>query len=280
MEMLDMVISDNIGSYCVIDNETKPVVELELLNVDKMVYEVVRVISGVPLFLEEHVKRLKKSLDLIGIECALELENIKDSIKKLAFVEQADNFNVKIIISVQNSRQMLVAYASKFYYPTDEEYAKGVFVSLLNIERDNPNVKKLNSNYVIAVAEKIQETKAFELLLINSSNQILEGSKSNAFFVHDKKVLTAPGNLVLEGITRNYVTDVCRKLDIELVEEPLSVTELLNIDAAFITGTSIKVLPVASIDNHYYGSSSNALVNLIQREYDNVINKYVQDNLC
>ncbi len=275
-----MVISDNIGSYCVIDNETKPVDELELLNIDKMVYEVVRVISGVPLFLEEHFKRLKKSLNLIGIDCFLELNNIKDSIKKLAFVEQADNFNVKIILSVQNSRQMLVAYASRFFYPTDKEYENGVFVSILNIERDNPNVKKLNSNYVTAVAEKMRETKAFELLLVNSSNQILEGSKSNAFFIQGNKVLTAPGNLVLEGITRNYVVDVCGSLGIELIETPLSVTELSNIDAVFITGTSIKVLPVASIDKHYYGSASNVLVNSIQREYDNVINKYVQDNLC
>jgi len=274
-----VVITDNIGSYCIIDNESKPVDELELLNIDKMVYEVVRVISGVPLFLEEHFNRLKRSLDLIGIECFLELKNITDSIKKLAFVEQTENFNVKIIISVQNSRQMLVAYASKFYYPSDEEYASGVFVSLLNIERDNPNVKKLNSNYVAAVAEKMRETKAFELLLVNSNNQILEGSKSNAFFVQGKKVLTAPGSLVLEGITRNYVVDVCGRLGIELVEMPLSVTELSNIDAVFITGTSIKVLPVASIDSHYYGSASNALLNSIKSEYDNVIKKYIRENL-
>lgn len=275
-----MVISDNVGSYCVIDNDTKPIAELESLNIDKMLYEVVRVISGVPLFLEGHHKRLKNSLNLLGIDCFIQLDGLKDSIKKLAFVEQEDNFNVKILIWVKDSRQVLVSYASRYYYPTDKEYENGVDVGILNIERENPNVKKLNSNYVTAVAEKMRETKAFELLLVNSGNQILEGSKSNAFFVQGKKVLTAPGNLVLEGITRNYVIEVCRGLGIEIIETPVKVDELKDIDAVFITGTSIKVLPVARIDDHIYSSASNQLVKSIKGEYDNVIDMYVKNNLC
>ena len=273
-----MVMTDNVGSYCIIDGNTKPAEELNLLNIDKMVYEVIRIIDGVPLFLEEHFKRLEKSLELIGIECSFKIKNITESLRKLAFVEQADHFNVKIIISVQESKQqMLVAYASKYYYPTSEEYSKGIFVSLFNIERDKPNVKKLNYSYTTAISEKIRETKAFELLLVNSNNQILEGSKSNVFFVQDKKVLTAPVNLVLEGITRRLVVEICSRMGIELIETSLNITDLSNIDAVFLTGTSIKVLPIASIDNYDYCSASNTIVSSIENEYNSIIKQYIQN---
>lgn len=137
-----MVISDNASGYCIVNGEIKAVDELKLLNSDKMVYEVVRVISSVPLFLEDHFKRLENSLNLIGTECSCDIKTIRECITKLTFVEQANNFNVKLIISVLDSIQTLVVYTSKSYYPTNEEYSKGVLVNLLNLERETPNIKK------------------------------------------------------------------------------------------------------------------------------------------
>lgn len=72
--------------------------------------------------------------------------------------------------------------------------------------------------------------------------------------------------------------DICHRMGFELSETCLTVNDLSSIDAVFLTGTSIKVLPVKSVDNYYYESSTNSIVNSIQHEYDNIINQYIQDN--
>jgi branched-chain amino acid aminotransferase len=273
-----MGINDYIGNYCIISNDVKTVDELKLLNTDQMVYEVVRVVDGVPLFLEEHFFRLEKSATLLGVKLSYRLNSIKENIIKLISLEQVVNCNVKIIISFIENSQTIAIYTSKFYYPTNEEYSKGVIVSLLNLERENPNVKKLNNQYTKTISEKVFETKAFELLLVNSNNQILEGSKSNAFFIQEKKVLTAPSNLVLEGITRRLVIEICNKLGIELAQTILTVNDLSKIDGIFLTGTSIKVLPVSKIDNCDFCPSSNNIVATIQKEYDEFMKQYILKN--
>ncbi|WP_425306057.1 aminotransferase class IV [Clostridium neonatale] len=50
---------------------------------DKVVYEVLRVIDGKPLFLEDHLERMKNSFDLINEEFLLKNDEIKEKIKIL-----------------------------------------------------------------------------------------------------------------------------------------------------------------------------------------------------
>ena len=267
-----MVVSDSIGDYCIINHETKMIDELNLIKADKIVYEVVRIVNRIPLFLEEHLLRLEKSFSLMCTRFIYDLEVIRADIEKLISVQKLENCNVKIVATVVDSCQVVAMYLSEFYYPKIEEYSKGVFVSLFNIERDDPNIKKINTDYIDAIHKRLIETKAFEILLVNSSNEILEGSKSNIFFVKGEKVFTAPDDLVLKGITRSLVINICSELGIDLVMKALPVSELSNIEAAFLTGTSIKVLPISKIDNYNFLSASNKIVVDIMEKYDELIN--------
>ncbi|TYQ17925.1 UNVERIFIED_CONTAM: branched-chain amino acid aminotransferase [Acetivibrio alkalicellulosi] len=273
-----MVIYDYIGKYCIINHETKMIGELNIIKAGKIVYEVVRIVNRVPLFLEEHFLRLDKSVSLIGTHFIYDLEIIRADIEKLISLEQLENCNVKIVTSVVDNFQVIAIYLSKFYYPSIKEYSEGVYASLINIERENPNIKKINTSYIDTIYKKVIETKAFEILLVNSRNEILEGSKSNIFFVKGEKVFTSPDDLVLKGITRSFVINICDRLGIDLIQTVISINYLSNIEAVFLTGTSIKVLPIAKIENHSFSSASNKIVVSILKKYDELINDYIVEN--
>ena len=61
-------------------------------------------------------------------------------------------------------------------------------------------------------------------------------------------------NVILHGITREYVLELARKLDVPVDERPIQVEELAEAEEAFFTGTTTEVRPTVRIDGHAVGS--------------------------
>ncbi len=243
------------------------------------VYDVVRVIGRVPLFLENHFNRLTASLQLSNTSDCLRMEQLCQDMNSLSVENKIDNFNVKIIVNKDNNKLNYIVYIVNSYYPTEVQYARGVKAALFCWERKNPNLKLINDSYKRAVKDELVRKEVFELLLTSKNNIITEGSKSNVFFIKGSKVYTSPGQFVLKGITRKYVLKACKNVNIELVEEPVAKDILSTIEGVFISSTSIKILPVAAIDNHTYGSSSNGLILAISGEFDKIVNTYIKNHI-
>lgn len=273
------------GKYYLINEKTEMTENFNILsmNIKNPVYEVIRIINGVPLFMEDHYQRLENSAKALGFQLKYTQEYILSQIGSLLSLNGQNNCNVKIIIysaeSVQDdSGQKFVCYISKSYYPDIETVRKGVPVSLIELEREKPNAKILNNQYKQKVSSKIEADGVFEVLLVNSEGKITEGSKSNVFFVKGEKVFTAPGSHVLKGITRKYVFDACRSVGVEVIEELVDANSLENFDGVFLSGTSIKVLPVSRIDNMIFSSGTYPTIVAIRDEFDRLLDEYIQEH--
>jgi branched-chain amino acid aminotransferase len=287
-----LLMKDNSGKYIVLDGMVKDA--SEAVNVDtvsgRTAYEVLRVIRGVPLFFEDHFERLIGTINAICLSSAIKSDRsevndniitegqLKENIKKLLAANEADMCNVKIVISDIGARARHLIYISKSHYPTHEEVVAGVKTGLLQIERHNPNAKVLNQTYIDAVSAKMKEDAYYELILVDSRGQITEGSKSNAFFVRDGSVYTAPGEFVLKGITRKYVFEACKKAGYQVIEQFVNANELPGVEAAFLSGTSIKVFPISTVEQFELNSSFNPVIAAIRREYDELLEKYIENN--
>lgn len=274
-------MKDNSGKYFLLNGIVKN--NSETIDIDsasgKAAYEVIRIINGVPLFFEDHYERLRSSLEAIGLLFELNGAALKESIGRLIAANEADNCNVKIVMYEDDAADQLTQlfYISKSHYPTREEVDKGVRTGLFQIERVNPNAKVHNHEYKNAVSAKMQDGGYFELLLLNSKGRITEGSKSNSFFVKGNSIITAPGEFVLRGITRKYVFEACRNAGFEVTERFIEEGELGEIDAAFLSGTSIKVLPIKTIDQIELNSSANPVVDAVRHEYDKLLERYLAE---
>ena len=70
----------------------------------------------------------------------------------------------------------------------------------------------------------------------------------------------------------------CRNRGYQVVEKEISLQEMLNMEAIFISGTSPKVLPVSQVDDQRIDSGSNAIIRDIMAGYDAIINEYIDSH--
>jgi branched-chain amino acid aminotransferase len=109
-------------------------------------------------------------------------------------------------------------------------------------------------------------------LLLDPDGLVTEGTGDNFFIVRDGVVITAEGRNVLRGISREYIFELCRELDIEYVEKAFDLYDVYTADEAFMTGTPFCLLPVSSVNELPIGNQTmgNLTRRLLDRWSENV----------
>jgi branched-chain amino acid aminotransferase len=264
----DYYIENGIAKICSEFSE-------EIINTGKSVYEVIRVIKGVPLFIEEHLNRMEKSTSLINKDMLLSKDEITSTIKTLIERNKVYEGNIKLIFNYKDGMSTSLCYFIKHSYPSEELYSTGVDTILFHDERDNPNAKIVNVTLRERVQKELELKDAYEAILVDNDGYITEGSKSNIFLVRDEEVITAPASMVLEGVTRKVLMEIFKTLGIGLSEERVRYDTLKNFDGLFISGTSPKVLPIRKVDEAIYKSAANEVIKKITHSYDERIQEYI-----
>jgi branched-chain amino acid aminotransferase len=266
-------MNDCIGSKLIINGNIYPSSDFdeEILQSAQMVYEVIRVEEGIPLFIEDYLKRLEKTIDLSGLKIKFEPTYIQELIQQLIEVNEFRQGPVKLMISADKT----VVYLMRPYLPEPYEYVTGVKTVVVHIERPNPNAKVWNPPFREKIIHALQRYSAYEAILVNRNGEITEGSRSNVFFVKGSELYTAPVIAVLPGITRLKVFEVCRQEGIKINEVSLPLSELTSYESVFITGTSRKILPVRQIDDLVF-SAENELIKRISLKFDTMTNEYIR----
>ena len=82
-------------------------------------------------------------------------------------------------------------------------------------------------------------------------NIITEGTTSNAFIVNEKnKIITHPkNNLILGGVTRDCVIQIAKNNDYDVLEKGFDIEELKKSKEAFLTSTTLGIIPVIQVDD-------------------------------
>jgi branched-chain amino acid aminotransferase len=241
------------------------------------IYEVIRVLNGVPLFLEDHLERMHESLALVGKASMKSTEEVRNLISLLIKANGTKNGNVKFVVG-ESLQDGILLYMIPHSYPDEMMYENGIATAVLKLERTNPNAKIVNTSYKEIVAEFIKDKGVHEALLVNREGCITEGSRSNVFFVASDTLLTPPLKDVLGGITRKKIIDLARSSGIPFKETDIQLELVNELQGAFMSGTSPKVLPISRIDRTEIPSSSCQIITRLMKLYDAEIDGYVKKN--
>jgi branched-chain amino acid aminotransferase len=240
------------------------------------VYEVVRVIDGVPLFLEDHVNRLKASAEAAAINLPVSEKFIFQSFKALIINNKVSEGNIKCVLGNRSANS--IYYAAWFqprFYPAAELYNTGVTVGLLDEGRNNPEAKVWRADFQERILKQKQEQQVFDLILIPDGS-LTEGTKTNIFLIKNNAVFTASSDQVLQGITRTKLVELAKENNIPLHEQNLVLADLLAADAVFLTGTSPKILPVKSVlDQTTVYQVDHPVLQKFIKLYDELIQQYI-----
>ena len=270
-------MDDNVGKYYIENGRVKESKNSIIIgpNDGIMIYDVIRIIDGIPLFFEDHYERSCQSFNAIGNKCAIDALEMNNQIHKIADLNNNQSCNIKFIMFSLNGTPKTIGYISKSYYPTQEETMRGVKVGLFFMERENPNIKLVNNDYRAKVNKIKKEKDLFEIFLIDREGNVNEGGTSNIFFIKEGNVYTAPEEKVLKGITRMHVIKSCEAIRLNVIETAITLKNVWESDAVFLSGTSPKVMPVSSIDDMNYDSANHPIVTSIRNAFDEKIEKYI-----
>jgi branched-chain amino acid aminotransferase len=239
---------------------------------DIVIYEVVRLINGKILFLEDHLDRFYNSLNYTGLKNNYARKEILDQLGLLIRENQIKSGNIRfeVIVNHITKVQEFLAYFIAHSYPTEEQYKNGVAVAITEAFRNNPHAKRQHSSLLETVNHIIQKEKVYEVIMIHPGDYVTEGSRSNLFMIKDNRVLTSPEKDILPGITRKYILQVCENLHIECEEKRITRNELFSMDALFITGTSPKVLSISNIADKNF-DVNHPMLRSIMKEFDSLL---------
>jgi len=224
-----------------------------------IIYEVIRLMNGQLLFLDDHLERLQNSCAKTGVKCP---ENaILISHLKMLIAKTSISFgNIRLLVYEKGDKTYNACLFVPHFYPSDEDYRKGVHAKTYSFERPEPTVKRWNENFRHSVNNYIQHNKIYEAILLNTQGELTEGSRSNLFFI-DKysRIYTAPEKMILPGIIRKHVLQLCSAYKFRVIEKAVSQSEADRMKSCFITGTSPKVLPIKQLDSITYNVQNPAL---------------------
>jgi branched-chain amino acid aminotransferase len=234
----------------------------EVLKTNKVkVYDVLRLVNSKPLYFENHLDRLNRSIELIGYEDRYYENDFKKDIEKLVVKSGRTNNNIKTTY-FEEDQPIKVLYMVKSTYPKEDKYSEGYKTILMYEERENPNAKVLNEERRKIVNEILKDVGADEAIFLTENKVVLEGSRSNLFFVKGEKIITSPDERVLLGTTRQKILEICEKNNISVLRREIMLDELNFFDAAFVTGTSIDIMPINRIDTIRFSTNNKVVKKL------------------
>ncbi|MFC0272132.1 D-amino-acid transaminase [Metabacillus herbersteinensis] len=228
------------------------------------VYEVMRVYEGQLFTINEHLERLARSADQIRMKLPLRLDVLKERLIELVSENSVQNGAVYVQVSRGVSLRnhsfpgdkvtpVLIAYPLPGKKPAQEQQ-NGVQVNLVDDMRWlRCDIKSLNLLWNVMAKQEALDKGTYEALL-HRDGTITEGSSTNFYAVKDGTVYTHPANnLILNGITRMKIIELCSENGIPFMEKELYINERTSFDEAFISSTTIEIVPVTKIEEDVIG---------------------------
>ncbi|MFP7299454.1 D-amino-acid transaminase [Neobacillus niacini] len=248
------------------------------------VYEVIRIYNGKMFTLDEHLRRFVKSAESIGISIPFTSVQLSEMLKELLIKNNLETGNIYMqvtrgiaprnhVFPTGNVVPTLVAYTIKGVRPL-ESLKSGVKAILTeDIRWLRCDIKSLNLLGNLLAKQKASEAGCFEAIQ-HRGNDVTEGSSSNIFIVKNGTVIThESNNLILKGITKDVILDLCLANNIPVEERTFSLTELNDAEEVFLSSTTSEVMPIIEVNGKKMGRGvpgpiTRKLQGLFEREIE------------
>ncbi len=126
------------------------------------------------------------------------------------------------------------------------------------------NIKTLNLIPAVIASQRAKEAGCFETVF-HRHGRVTECAHSNIHIIKNGQLITAPtDNLILPGIARKHIIDVCKKMNIAVCEEPYFLEQLFDADEVLVSSAGALCLSADKIDGEKVGGKAPELLGKIQ----------------
>ncbi|GAC1353246.1 MAG: branched-chain-amino-acid transaminase [Polyangiales bacterium] len=271
------------GRPCAPQDATVSIYDRGFLYGDS-IFEVIRTYGGRPFGLDEHVERLRRSAEKIGLSLPWPVAAMVDEVTNgLALARQhavetgqppLDEAYLRLIVTrgrgslgldpALADAPMRVVMIHPLVLPPPKVYREGIELWVVDSMRatDGTAAEGAKSSNYLSNLLALREAKAhgaYEPLFVRRHpkrdpasapwTEVLEGGTSNVFALFGRTLLTPPERRILSGVTRRYVLESAPSAGYEPREEVLTLDRLVSADEVFITSTVRELVPVVRVSS-------------------------------
>ncbi|NIM25287.1 MAG: branched-chain amino acid transaminase [Nitrososphaeria archaeon] len=254
------------GKFVTLDKAKVPITT-HAIHYGTSIFEGIRAYwNGKNLFvfrLDEHVKRFRRSGQFYNISLNFSDEEItkaiigickKNKIKKSCYIRPfyfIGDYGINLHVTEKAPTHVAI-----FSFPFGDLFNKnGISAGVVSWRKfsdsSTPPQAKMGGNYLnsIIATQEAKRNGFDEAILLDKDGNVSEAPGENIFVVREGQLITPPlSSSALEGITRDAVMKIGRDLDIPVLEQNVTRSELLMSDEIFLTGTAAEITPIVSMD--------------------------------
>ena len=237
------------------------------------VFEGVRAYGGKAFRLDDHLERLYDSAKAIWLEVPIDQQELSSiTVEALRRSGIAEAYIRHIVTRGAGDLGLDPRKCPKpsviIIVDTIKLWPEQVYETGLNVitagtpiphrESLSPRVKSLN--YLAHIMAKVEgiHAGADEVLMLDSSGAVAEGSGQNVFVVKKGRITTPPPYAgILRGVTRDAVMSLATEAGYEVHETIINRYDLYTADEAFFTGTASEIVGIRQLDGRLIGSGKS-----------------------
>jgi D-alanine transaminase len=231
------------------------------------IYEVIKVMNGHLVWMEDHLTRLFRSLGEIrlgGVTADHDFATVLPEMVKrsgivdgMVYVQVTRGAAPRDFVFPHPPNPTVLAYTRIKKLPTPEEIHRGTMLHPVEDMRwARCDIKSTNLLAAVLAKEEAKEAGADEALFLDADGLVREGGSSNVFAVLHGVIRTHPlSNRILGGITRLHVIEIARQLGYRVDETAFTLADLTTVaapdDVEVFTASTLKdMLPVVRVGSH------------------------------
>jgi branched-chain amino acid aminotransferase len=214
--------------------------------------------------MNEHLKRLMRSAELLEMELAYSTEEIMAAVKSAVAANNLGRGLIKILAYwgeeaiiqlVLDVKLDLAVFAIPKSDDLKLDQASSISACVSKWRKIHPATvpvaAKACSNYLNGyLVRKDANNRGFDIgIALDTDGFLAEGSIESVFIVKDGVLKTPPLGRILSSITRMSILEAVGKIGIPAQEGPISAEELSDADEVFTCHTGIKVEPIARLED-------------------------------
>ena len=236
------------------------------------VYDAAFAMNRVPLALDDHLRRFYRSAGKVDIEIpmaydelralALELCRRVDSPTSFLYMQVTRGVGMRghAYKHAGEKPSLWLWVRSEELDPLDRDYR---CITVPDTRYLHCDIKTLNLLPNVIAAQRAEEAGCDEAIF-HRDGRVTECAHSNVHILTGGACVTAPlDNLILPGVTRAHLLNICRAMGVPVQERPFTVEEMMAADEVFFTNCGSLCCRIAQIDGKRVGGRAPELIGAI-----------------
>lgn len=230
-------------------------------------FETVKCVNGLPLFLEAHLQRLYSGMEILEYDWNDQLLKtiLNEEIKRL-LVRNRLKEGARLRISVfrndggyytpeTNEVSILLETTPDInnYQLNESGLSIGVFDEIFKPIHAFNGLKSANALLFVKAGLAKTRKQVDDLIILNSKGLVCETISSNIFMIIHKRLITPPlSEGCLPGIMRQNILALAPQLGLEVLETPVGVNALDQAEEVFVSNAIHGVQWIKGYENKRY----------------------------